>query len=171
MTDAPNLGKIITGEAQRDAIHVAIAPMVATERVHPGQRVNANGGASQPHVGIVDPFLDRAAMAGDRFWLFLFPNTVTSLRHQWTHPAFDNERTEAERWLRAYAAKLNSYDEPDEAFRSLIEGLKAQEIYCHGSITRNRIEDLDDPDELKKQAEIYLGKKLDFGSTSVRCGC
>lgn len=169
MSDALNLGKIIAGEAQRDAIHIAVAPVVATERVHPGQRVNANGGPGQPHVGIVDPFLDRAAMVGDRFWLFLFPNTVTSLRHDWVHPAFDNERTEAEKWLRAYAAKMNCYDDAETAFASLIDGLRTKDLTAHGS-------DLygppDDAEELRRYAEIYLGAPIgDWSQFSFSCSC
>lgn len=90
----PKVGQLIETEEYRDAIHVAIAPMVANTALFPGQQVGITpqgkaSGSVEPKTGIVDPFLEHRVLAGQRFWLFLFPNTVTSLRHEWTHPAFD----------------------------------------------------------------------------------
>ncbi|MFO0822607.1 MAG: hypothetical protein U0792_05710 [Gemmataceae bacterium] len=45
-------------------------------------------------VGIVDPFLREAVRPGQRFWLFMYPNTVTTLRHEWTHPAYATTSTQ-----------------------------------------------------------------------------
>lgn len=93
--NTPEVGKLIEGQAFRDAIHVAIAPMVAGALLEPGDRVVLIGGEAyattsfDPNaIGIVDPFLTKDVNENERFWLFLFPNTVTSLRHVWTHPAF-----------------------------------------------------------------------------------
>lgn len=43
----PTLGKLIEGTAQRDAIHIAVAPVIASMALEPGQHValNAEGGA------------------------------------------------------------------------------------------------------------------------------
>lgn len=92
---APELGKIITGDAYRDAIHVAVAPVVASEVLQPGEyarldeRQQAMGTTKQYALGIVDPFLTHPVQAGMKFWLFLLPGTITDMRHQWSHPAFD----------------------------------------------------------------------------------
>jgi hypothetical protein len=89
--DVPNIGELVEGDARRDAIHVAVAPVEAAEDLLPGQHVGLVSGlassASAP-IGVVDPFLKAPVLKGQRFWLFLYPNTVTSLRHVWTHPAF-----------------------------------------------------------------------------------
>jgi hypothetical protein len=90
------LGKIIQDEgAYRDAVHVAVAPVVAAATLAPGQHVSVQDGAAygslkQP-IGVVDPFLKRSVEKGQRFWLFLYPQTITSLRHEWSHPAFPED--------------------------------------------------------------------------------
>lgn len=85
------IGKLVAEDGGRDAVHVAIAPTTAPCELRPGQHVDPLGNpeaAGVVPVGIVDPFLREPVRAGQRFWLFLYPNTVTSLRHEWTHPAF-----------------------------------------------------------------------------------
>lgn len=95
-THTPALGDLITdGDRRRDAVHVAVAPVTAAERLAPGQHVGfvragdmESVGPSDDPIGVVDPFLRTDGRPGERFWLFVYPNTVASLRHVWTHPAF-----------------------------------------------------------------------------------
>ncbi len=123
------IGEIHTTRLQRDAIHVAIAPVEAHQILRPGQHVGFMykdntelvGVCSNP-VGIVDPYLERSVHPGDRFWLFLYPQTVTSLRHDWTHPAFPAvkattpARDHHEQWIKNYAEDLGL------SYRDLMNG-------------------------------------------------
>lgn len=140
-TDAlATLGTILDETAARDAIHLAVEPVVAGEELCAGDPVVLRDGLAwrsggQRPVGIVDPFLPRtiysqmepprSVRAGERFWLVVLPRTITSLRHVWSHPAFPPadlaataeavalERKRAgEQWLRNFAASNNidSYD-------------------------------------------------------------
>jgi hypothetical protein len=117
-------------DAGRDAIHVAVVPVIAAEILAPGQRVSleSDGRAvvDAEGVGVVDPFLRGYALAGERFWLFLPPGSITSLRHVWTHPAFAAEPSvvaepptampdnivAARKWLEDFAPRVEmTYDE------------------------------------------------------------
>lgn len=133
-TDAlETLGMIIDETAKRDAIHLAVEPVVAKERLYPGDHVSVDGRKCRPYegdaVGIVDPFLavesvlvaktpnglrDSGLRPGERFWLVLYPRQITSLRHVWEHPAFppseiqvkqevDSEIEKSRKWIQDFA--------------------------------------------------------------------
>lgn len=98
-TDAlDTLGTIITRHERRDAIHVAVEPVQASEFLAPGtwvaldQRGWAYAVDRGEGVGIVDPFIDATHVSPEQwFWLLVRPREITSLRHVWTHPAFSDE--------------------------------------------------------------------------------
>lgn len=93
----PNIGHLITEDnARRDCLHFAVAPLTAGEFLEPGDHfiLNEEGEAVatlsvNPYaIGVVDPFLTTDVNKGQRFWGMLKPNTITGLRHVWSHPAF-----------------------------------------------------------------------------------
>lgn len=91
----PTLGTLLDGPMPRDAIHIAVFSAVAGQDLEPGQHVSFLDGNTEmvwgqrsPAVGIVDPFLRARVMKGDRCWVMLYPNSITALRHVWSHPAF-----------------------------------------------------------------------------------
>lgn len=89
----PLLGQLPGPDDKRDAIHIAIAPVVAAQVLAPGTRVSQLPDGrfvadSVSPIGIVDPFLLLRVNEGETFWLCLFPYSITSLRHVWTHPTF-----------------------------------------------------------------------------------
>jgi hypothetical protein len=124
-TDAlETLGTIIGPNERRDAIHIAVEPVIAKRHLRPGDHVRADGDLAvveSEGVGIVDPFLLNTVKPGERFWLLIYPRQIHSLRHVWTHPAFPDAPevagempkmgikfiSESEAWIRNYAAELD----------------------------------------------------------------
>lgn len=84
----------------RDAIHVAVLPMYAGETLEPGEPVapsyrgsfHAMGSFAEHAIGIVDPFLKRPLKAGEKFLVFMFPDTTHGLRHTWQSGTVEDER-------------------------------------------------------------------------------
>lgn len=116
-----DIGKMIEGRSERDAIHVAIIPVQAAETLQPGQHIGfAEGGwqvtatPKEPHklIGIVDPFLPSGAAVGQRFYMLLYPQTITGLRHNWSHPAISQDGqgvgSPSEKWLRDFASSVDA---------------------------------------------------------------
>ncbi len=115
--DTLKLGQLITHEATKDAVHMAVAPVVADEALSPGQHVGLFDAGTAglvaredaEHIGVVDPFLRGNVPQGARFWLFLYPGSITGLRHEWRHPAFADasqlSKTASEKWMRAWAVE------------------------------------------------------------------
>lgn len=115
-TDAlATLGTIIGDNEKRDAIHLAVEPVIAAHPLRPGDHVGfispgCAGMCGRP-LGIVDPFLSGNVKQGQRFWLIVYPRQITSLRHVWEHPSFpttlgeaaESSKAASEQWLRGFA--------------------------------------------------------------------
>lgn len=137
----PTLGSILSDDAQRDAVHVAIYPVIAAVNLSPGTHVQLVEGRAAPGpnpIGIVDPFLKGRVKAGERFYLCLYQQTVTSLRHAWSHPDIADEgapvqspipltldKLASEAWMRRWAMEHMSYDYygEDDGEKSLSEAV------------------------------------------------
>ena len=132
-----NLGEMTT-ETERDAVHVAVIPVILEHDSFPGQDFKG--------VGVIDPFLRGRIPSGSRVWVLMYPNTVKDIRHTWTHPAFDDdvlaaiaeelEVTESE--LRIILAEINEngYYVGSESFQeewfALDDGKKIQAFVACG---------------------------------------
>lgn len=179
------IGKLIDQERGRDAIHVAVAPVVASCSLVVGSHVcilpDGTAGYGRNPIGIVDPFLKKEPQTGDRFYLFLYPGSITSLAHHWVHPAFKevlpptpaatpDQKTISEAWLREYACRVNpqlleSYGtrvgSEESAYSTLLEDLQSGELTYHGIDMHSRSELIDEA-ELCYHASIVLGRPILF---------
>lgn len=168
MDHLKTIGQILTGEHNRDAVHMAVAPVVAAARLVPGDHVgiDSDGKASEsaPHIGIVDPFLRKRVAAGEQFWLMLYPGSIQSLRHEWTHPAFlaqpDRAIAEARRVIQTNADAAGiDFDEIIEAANSYLDR-------GHYLNQGSRWEGHDLDDDFWPAFEIVTGRKV---PTNDRC--
>ncbi len=88
-----------TADHKRDAVHIAVIPVIAAHKLTPGWSVSvvdnlASVDFGKDAVGLVDPFLREDVLPGHLFWLFLYPGTTQQLRHDWSHPAFPEPEPE-----------------------------------------------------------------------------
>lgn len=196
MTQDLNLGKIITTQQKRDALHIAVIPVVAANSLFPGDKVALVPGTinrvlaafAADSIGVIDPFLTQIVAPGQTCWLYLNPGSITSLRHDWTHPAFESveaveeakpDRAASEAWLRNFC---DSADCP--GFDAVMQGIQGNfenespEYYSSGGFIDSdclhfsgRDAHGEIPPEFWTHAEIYLGMKLQCKPPYFSCSC
>lgn len=186
-----NVGKIIK-EGERDAIHIAVMPVIAHAELSVGEDIGYSNGktTSNNPIGIVDPFLKETVEEGEMFYMFLYPNSITSLKHLWTHPNVNDEivetvaptKKESEIWLR------NFIDQGDcPGYDVLIAAVEGKDIH-----TVKGYEDVDwagysidheyfhfsgldahseIPEEFWVHMENVTGKKIKYKPASFSCSC
>jgi hypothetical protein len=182
------------GAGGRDAVHVAVFSAVSDENLEPGMHVSivSQGeidtkvsqyeyGAGM--IGIVDPFIKDAVPASRRFWVYLYPRTITALSHKWSHPAFEqaessyappSQKLISEKWLRDYCINHNvpSYKKFMKAVKDqVLEGYNfphnTNSLHIDGQDASGDI-----PAELWVHVENVLGEKLpDEKPTYFSCSC
>lgn len=200
-TDAlETLGTAPLDERQkRDAIHLAVEPVIAGEAMEPGDHITvkdgtawrADKGDEDPPLGIVDPFLDRRVRKGQRFWFVMYPRQVTSLRHVWAHPAFPDEvgtsapeepappaiqtlrskqaKERSERWLREFCAGADC-PSYDEVMGVIASGNR--DTWDDEYLHfHGRDAHGEIPPEFWDHAENVLGRKLEQRPTYFSCSC
>jgi hypothetical protein len=174
-----SIGKTLDTEMPKDAIHIAVAPVVASSKLAPGQDIGfvhndrERVGACPNPIGIVDPFLSAVVMPGQRFWMFLYPNSITSLRHDWTHPAWGGPESSIEaskRWIAEFGDDIASlsFDGVIEAARA---HLRSGEYHTLNYDTPDRA--WTDNDEFWRHYEIVTGEKVPEGErhSFFSCSC
>lgn len=177
-TDAlGTLGTIITSGG-RDAIHLAVEPTVAKEMLKPGWDVGADGTTEKPWVGIVDPFLKKGVRPGEMFWLVLYPRTITSLRHVWSHPAFPDESEMKAHGERAASLLSGASEEWLRDFISQKGGVNYEQVLQQATGDHNGAvyiegasESGDLPDEFWYHVEVVTGKQINKRTPWFSCAC
>jgi hypothetical protein len=174
------LGTLPGAELGRDAVHVAIVPLLAGTHVKPGDHVGwdetEHSGVTRmvshwatEKFGVVDPFLvlpkGDSIKPGTRVWVCLYPSTISALRHVWSHPAFEDEPTLTHKTAallrltdlaqtvgRDYESFLLDLEETDVFY-----GEECYHIYQH-------------EDQIKQDFYTITGRQL-AGLPQFRCSC
>jgi len=173
------LGSLREGGEQRDAIHIAVAPMECGTTLRPGSWVKLDtdgklvAADKKDAIGIIDPFLKVTKLTrGDKVWLCMIPYTITSLRHEWTHPAFENEKSEAEKYLRNWCAEIGAqFDEMIRVASEVAQSTGWDHDYIHiGYDTPDIV--WEERKTFWRNFEIFTGiKPKDTDATFVSCSC
>lgn len=187
------LGEFTSGQDfQRDAVHVAVIPCVASEDMKPGDRINRSHDGyakkSPSGHGIADPFLitkTDVIKSGQQFLMCVLPGTVTGMRHQWQHPDFADDRKilcskeESETWLREYtktadcpgfdivvAAAIGEQIDWDSRYYDQAYEIDDEYFFFGGQDAHGKI-----PPEFWDHVENYTGKKCPHRAKHWSCSC
>lgn len=182
-TDAlETLGNIIEGGG-RDAIHLAVEPVIAGMGLMPGQDIGIRNGEAFKYmanektpvklVGIVDPFLKEPVLKGQMFWLIVYPRQITSLRHVWEHPDFKDNKIElhptskelSEKWLREFC-KTNDCPSYERVIAAIVDGEYYESLHFDGMDAHGEI-----PAEFWNHVEEILGYKISNRPEFFSCSC
>lgn len=176
------LGLLAPVAADRDATHLAVVPVIAATEMEPGTHCevlpDGTAGLSDTPIGIVDPFLKANVRKGERFYLCLYPRTVTGLRHVYNHPRLDalasdasSKKVTSERWLREFCATADCPGYELTIGMAIAHGenstgydddrLHFNDMDAHGEI----------PAEFWAHLEVVSGKKLGRRATYFSCAC
>ncbi len=171
----PNIGQLLTGNEHRDAIHFALAPVMAGEDLKPGEHVgmlpSGRVGKVKEPIGIIDPFLKKKVFAGERCYLFLYVKTVTGMRHEWTHPAFPEPApntpelsiSPSQVWIENYAESIGlTYDVLMDGARNYIDS-------SNHLVFGGLLEGVHVPDEFWDHYEKITGKRGKGSFFSCSC--
>jgi hypothetical protein len=168
-----NIGQLITEDyPQKDAIHIAVAPVTAGEKLNPGDHIGFLEGGTvgevENPIGIVDPFLKIPVKPDQRFWIFLYPKSTKNLRHDWEHPAFGlngeiktEEMSASEMWIRSIAMQHHiTYEQLIQIGKDFQAG-KDSDFYFH---------DIDLSGKFWEHFESVTKTKVDH-DVYVPCAC
>lgn len=173
-TDAlASLGMVIDETAKRGAIHLAVEPCIAGEKLYPGMDIGILGGVgistATKKLGIVDPFLKHPINEGQRFWLIVYPRQITSLRHVWEHPDFpdskSNSKAVSEKWLRDFCIN-NDCPNYETLIAGAVNASDDEYLHFNDSDAHGEI-----PDEFWVHVENVTGRTLDTKPKYFSCSC
>lgn len=196
MAQSVNLGEVPKSDDLRDALHIAVISGVAGEKLRAGQNVKIQEGVWMScnisnRMAVVDPYIRRPLNKGDLFWACLMPNSVTDVKHVWTHPDFPvKEETamgkagfspkDSEKWLREFVSQANcpQYNEViaaavgeflenrDPEYYSSAYNCNSEHLYFAGRDAHGDI-----PPEFWDHVENATGKKCPHRPLYFSCSC
>jgi len=179
-TDAlETLGNIIESGG-RDAIHLAVEPIVAAENLYPGQHIGLVDGKASTKaakkLGIVDPFISGFVPEGKMFWLVVYPRQITSLRHVWEHPEFPEKPVPVEitdpievskKWINNFADRIRQH--PQKLMDAADNWVENEDYTYDNSESYKGF--WDEFPEFWKHYEIVTGKKPKEPQSFFTCSC
>ena len=186
------MGAILPDDAGgRDAVHVAVFSATSPDVLFAGAKVaivfrgmiDAVVELQEAEsVGIVDPYINGDIQPGQRFWVYLYPRTITALSHKWSHPAFEqsdeayvppSQKLISEKWLRDYCLRgeIPSYEVFMSAVKDQVlgsgKGKYSDSLHINGQDASGEI-----PKELWQHVENVLGQQLPANKPEYfSCSC